>query len=279
MRDKLMHNKLLGSTALWTAAARAVESGRENHLFEDPWAAMLAGPDGAVWAANRLPDSLTPIILRVRFFDDFLQRIVQESTISQIVLPAAGLDTRAFRLKWPPGTNFFEMDQPGILQEKDQLLGTVGAQPACNRHTIEVDLTNPWKESLIKEGFDPGQPSVWLLEGFLFYIPNESISQILWQVHECSAPGSWMGFDIINNITLISPYTRHWIKMQAESGAPWIGTMDDPVGFLSVLGWKTTLSQAGAPDANHGRWQLPVIPVNLPDMPHNWFVTAQKEMR
>jgi hypothetical protein len=32
----------------------------------------------------------------------------------------------------------------------------------------------------------------------------------------------------------------------------------DPVGFLSMLGWKASLSQAGAPDANHGRWHLPV---------------------
>ena len=65
--------------------------------------------------------------------------------------------------------------------------------------------------------------------------------------------------------------------MQANSGAPWIGTLDDPIGFLAERGWKTSLSQAGAPDASHGRWHLPIIPVFMPDMPHNWFVTAQKE--
>jgi hypothetical protein len=52
--------------------------------------------------------------------------------------------------------------------------------------------------------------------------------------------------------------------------------MDDPSGFLTMRGWKTALTQAGAPDANHGRWHLPVIPVAMPDMPHNWFVTAKK---
>ena len=85
-----------------------------------------------------------------------------------------------------------------------------------------------------------------------------------------------MGFDIINSAVLTSPWTRPWVEMQAQSGAPWIGTLDDPRGFLAVRGWKTTLTQAGQPEANHGRWRLPVIPVTLPDMPHNWFVTAQR---
>ena len=38
--------------------------------------------------------------------------------------------------------------------------------------------------------------------------------------------------------------------------------------------WTATLTQAGQPDANLGRWNLPVIPTKMPDMPHNWFVTA-----
>ena len=276
MIGKSTNKKTLVSTARWTAATRAIETSRADRLFDDPWAASLAGAEGAAWADGRSPDSLTPMVLRIRFFDDFLQRITREFMLRQVVLMAAGLDSRAFRLDWPAGTNFFELDQPGVLQEKDSLLRSAGAQPTCTRHIIEADLTKPWKEPIINAGFDPKQPSVWLLEGFLFYIPSEHITQILDGVNRLSAAGSWLGFDIINPITLTSPYTRQWIEMQAGSGAPWIGTMDDPAGFLAVRGWQTTLSQAGAPDANHGRWHLPVIPVTLPDMPHNWFVTAQK---
>jgi O-methyltransferase involved in polyketide biosynthesis len=61
-------NASLGSTARWTASARAYESEREDHLFEDPWASALAGTEGAAWAATRPPDSLVPMILRIRFF-------------------------------------------------------------------------------------------------------------------------------------------------------------------------------------------------------------------
>lgn len=276
MVNKTTSENSLGATARWTAAARAIESLREDRLFDDPWAAELAGTEGMAWAANRPPESLSPMVLRIRFFDDFLLSTTRENGIRQVVLMAAGLDTRAYRLVWPAGTNIFELDQPAVLHEKELILHSSGAQTNCARKTIEVDLTGSWKEALIKAGFEPGQPSAWLLEGFLFYIPTESISEILDEVSSLSTPDSWAGFDIINSNTLTSPYTRQWIEMQAKSGAPWIGTMDDPAGFLAIRGWKTTLSQAGAADANHGRWHLPVIPVTMPDMPHNWFVAAQK---
>ena len=79
-----------------------------------------------------------------------------------------------------------------------------------------------------------------------------------------------------NSAVLTSPLTRPWVDMQASCGAPWIGSLDDPTAFLEERGWKVGLSQAGQPEANHGRWKLPVIPVTLPDMPHNWYVVAQK---
>jgi methyltransferase (TIGR00027 family) len=140
-----------------------------------------------------------------------------------------------------------------------------------------VDLTGPWTEALIKTGFDLQQPSGWLLEGFLFYLPNESLTRILDEVTSLATPGSWMGFDIINSTTLTSPWTRPWIEMQANAGAPWMGTMDDPEEFLARRGWKATLTQVGETDANYGRWPYPVIARTLPHMPREWLVTAQQK--
>lgn len=266
----------LASTAHWTASARAMESARPDGLFRDPWAASLAGPVGAEWIARRTPDSVIPIIIRTRFFDDFLQRVTREYALSQVVLMASGLDTRAFRLAWPEGTQVFELDQPAVLQYKEQVLASAGAQPSCTRQVIEQDLAGPWQSALVGSSFRPDLPSLWLLEGFLFYLPNDLIGSILESLSPMAAPGSWLGFDIINGVMLNHPYTKAWIEMQAASGAPWIGTMDDPVEYLAGLGWHASLTQAGQPDASYGRWNLPVIPTHMPGIPHNWFVTAQK---
>lgn len=274
-------NELLGLTARWIASVRALESKRKNCLFNDPWAATLAGPEGKAWIEQRSADSVIPIIIRTRYFDDFLQRITSQERIRQVVLMGAGLDTRAFRLKWPEQTWLFELDQPAVLENKEQLLRS-GSHPNCKRQAIGVDLTASWKEALLKSGFDPHRCSVWLLEGFLFYLSNKNIAQILDKVTSLAAPGSWLGFDIINSVMLTSPFplTRKWVKMQADAGAPWIGTMDAPVEFLAIRGWQATLTQAGADDAHYGRWPFPVIPTTMPDMPHNWYVTARKkEMR
>jgi len=68
-------------------------------------------------------------------------------------------------------------------------------------------------------------------------------------VSRLAAPGSWLGCDVINHAVLSSSYTKPWIDMQA---------------------------QAGAPDANYGRWTPPVLPTDAPELPHNWYVTARK---
>jgi methyltransferase (TIGR00027 family) len=267
---------LLESTAYWAAAVRAHESAREDRLFEDPWAKALAGQEGAAWMAQRTPESISPMVLRTRYYDEVLQRLARQHGIRQIVLLAAGLDTRAYRLPWPQGTRFYELDQPAVLGYKEEVLRDAGAQPNCERHAIASDLTTPWQEALVGGGFDPQRPSGWLLEGFLFYLPNEAVSRIIDGVSALAAPGSWMGLDVVNSLVLTSPYTRPWIEMQAKAGAPWIGTMNDPEGFLAACGWQASLTQVGAADANWGRVGRPVPPVKMPNMPHHWLVTARK---
>lgn len=276
MSDNVESKNQLEQTARWTAAVRAYENTREDRLFTDPWAESLAGQEGKAWMAGKTPDSVAPIILRTRYFDDFLVRIANECGLRQIVLMAAGLDTRAFRLDWPEQTMLFELDRSEVLAEKAAILRSAGALPTCQRRVAAVDLTEPWQGPLVDAGFVPEQPTMWLLEGFLFYIPSESVERIIDEVNRLAAPGSWLGFDIINSTMLTHPLTHAWIDMQAKAGAPWMGTMDDPVAFLQERGWQVTLTQAGQPDANYGRWPLPVLPTLMPDVPHNWFVTAEK---
>ena len=277
MPGDTLRSSALEETAHWTAAARAGESERSDGLFVDPWAASLAGPVGMSWLAQRTPDAVLPMVLRTRYFDDWLGSAAGRDGIRQIVLMAAGLDTRAYRLQWPDGTRLFELDREAVLSHKDGVLRAAGATPTCARHAVEADLTRDWADGLLAAGFDPAQPSGWLLEGLLFYLADEDIARLLDGVTSLAATGSRLGFDVINEAVLTSPWTRPWVEMQAQAGAPWIGTMDDPQSFLADRGWRAALTQAGQPDANHGRWTLPVMPTTMPGMPHSWYVTAQRD--
>jgi methyltransferase (TIGR00027 family) len=268
-------NLPLAATARWTASARSLESARDDCLFNDPWASLLAGPDGLAWLELHR-NNVAPMVIRTHYFDGFLQTAAQQHGIRQVVIVAAGLDTRAYRLPWPAGTRLFELDQPGVLDYKERTLAEAGVQPACERRAIPVDLTGLWTAALTAAGYDVAEPSAWLLEGILFYLPDEAITQLLTQTSELAAPGSRLGCDLVNHLTLTSPLTHAWIDMQAREGAPWLGALDDPEGFLAGLGWQVSLSQPGAPDAHFGRWTLPILPVKMPNMPHNWYVTAEK---
>lgn len=268
----------LVSTATWIAAVRAQETARADRLLDDPWAAELAGPQGAAWLADRAGNPVLAVMtIRARFFDDFLLRIAQDG-VRQVVLPGAGLDTRAFRLDWPDGVTLIELDRPEVLASKRATLDRAGAQPRCRWIPLGADLAeNGWPDTLRGAGFDPRQPSCWLLEGFLFYLPSATIDRLLDQITQLSAPGSGLGFDIPNAATLTHPVTRPWIELQAGAGAPWLGTMDDPAAALTPRGWRATAVQPGEPGAEYGRWPFPVLPRDVPELPRTWLVTAHRD--
>jgi methyltransferase (TIGR00027 family) len=117
-----------------TAAARARESERADRLFEDPCAAALAGEEGCRFLEQ--DEALRPdrpkaaFVLRHRFFDDFLLGRAVDG-VRQVVLVAAGLDARAFRLAWPTGVRVFELDQPGVLSYKEAIVREAGACAAA----------------------------------------------------------------------------------------------------------------------------------------------------
>ncbi len=273
----IVGNRSLEATARWTAAARALESSREDGLLSDPWARDLAGPEGLAWLDGRTPDNVLPMVLRTRFFDDWLAAVLARGAVRQVVIPGAGLDTRCYRLDWPAGVRCFEIDRPDTLRDKAEILDRASAVPRCHREVVEADLLGRWTDAVLAAGFDLAQPSAWILEGLLFYLEPDAIARLLGQVSGLASAGSELGFDIVNHAVLTSPWTSPWVAMQAAAGAPWLGTMEDPTGFLAELGWQATMTQAGQPDANHGRWTLPVIPTTMPDMPHNWFVTARRD--
>lgn len=266
----------LQATARWTAAVRAGERERPDRLVDDPWAADLAGPVGMAWLAGRPEGSVLPIVVRTRYFDDWLRAVAIEGPLRQVVLLGAGLDTRAWRLPWPGSVAVYELDRAEVLEAKAGILADAGAEPACDRRTVAADLASEWRAALCDAGFNATVPAAWLVEGVLFYLPDAVIHGVLEIVSSLAVAGSHLGFDIVNHAVLVSPYTKAWIDMQAAAGAPWIGAMDDPAAVLADLGWSASLVQPGEPVANHGRWTLPVPPASMPELPHSWYVTATR---
>jgi methyltransferase (TIGR00027 family) len=275
----------LARTACWTAAVRAHESERADLLFRDPWASQLAGAEGEMWWHGLSPQQrdgaaiFQPI--RTRFFDDLLGRTTRNDQIRQVILLAAGLDTRAFRLSWPEGTRLFELDQPTVLAEKMRLLGEVGAEAACERISVGVDLRVPsWPDHLRAAGFVPQERSVWLLEGFLVYLEEDEVLHLLDEVSALAAAGSQLGFDVLNHAMLTASWRRDAQDEMRQVGARQRSAMDEPERVLGQRGWRVSVVQPGEETASYGRWPLPVPPRSLPDLPdipRSFLVTAERQ--
>jgi methyltransferase (TIGR00027 family) len=193
----------VGSTALFVATARALEAQKPDPLAVDPYAELfcraVGGPAADV-LDGKVPDHAlkTPEWgeyfvnfqgARTKYFDEYFRRAA-EAGVRQVVILAAGLDSRAYRLDWPAGTTIFELDQPQVLDFKREVLARHGAQPRAERREVAVDLREDWPQALRDSGFDPAKPSAWIAEGLLIYLPAAAQEQLFTGIDGLAAPGS-----------------------------------------------------------------------------------------
>jgi methyltransferase (TIGR00027 family) len=121
-----------------------------------------------------------------------------DASLRQVVLLAAGYDTRAYRLAWLEGTRVYEIDQPAALARKEALLQREGASPRCERIALGVDRASDWAAPLLASGFLLERSSIWLLEGLLMYLTQTEAETAINAITRLTSQNSWMGMDLIN---------------------------------------------------------------------------------
>ena len=206
----------VGATATMVAAQRALSS-REG-LIDDPFAEPLVRAVGLDFIIRALDgeielEDIDPefnmrhaaegMAVRTRWFDKLFTDAAAAG-VRQAVILATGLDARAYRLPWPDGTTVYELDQPEVIEFKSKTLADLGAQPTADRHTVAIDLRDDWPKALRDNGFDPSQPTAWIAEGLLIYLPPEAQDLLFDRINELSAPGSRVATEHIPDVTMFS---------------------------------------------------------------------------
>ncbi len=196
----------VGSTALFVAAARALEARKAEPLAVDPFAEVFCRSVGGPWSdlldgnapghPLRSDEFGTHFVsyqgARTRYFDEYF-RAASEAGVRQIVMLAAGLDSRPYRMDWPAGTKVFELDQPQVLDFKRQNLA--GVNPKADRREVAVDLRDDWPEALRESGFDAAEPSAWIAEGLLIYLPATVQDQLFQGIDALACRGSHLALE------------------------------------------------------------------------------------
>ncbi|GAA3534277.1 class I SAM-dependent methyltransferase [Amycolatopsis ultiminotia] len=259
----------IGLTALGVAAARAVETNSPEPLIDDPFAAefVRAAAPPRPLPTEPVEDELWTAMtgymaLRSQFFD----AVVTGSDTPQVVILAAGLDARAYRLDLT-GRDVYEVDQPRVLEFKQQVLDRLRAEPRCRRHPVAADLREDWPAALELAGFDRTRPTTWLAEGLLPYLPAHAEEQLFDLVHARSAPGSRIGVEqfatshlesVTNSMQALDAGERLGVNIsQLFSGDP----RRDPITWLAEQGWQVEVDHPDELADRFGR-QLPDLLVD-----------------
>ncbi|HEY2502918.1 MAG TPA: class I SAM-dependent methyltransferase [Mycobacterium sp.] len=298
----------VGATALGVASARAAETRSGNPLIRDPFAQLFldAAGDG-VWnwhSAPQLPPELIEaepelplqmqsmvgyMACRTAFFDQFFVDATRAG-IRQAVILAAGLDARSWRLPWPDGVTVYELDQPKVLEFKLSTLAEHGAEPACDRVAVAVDLRQDWPAALQQAGFDPSAPSVWSAEGLMPYLPAAAQELLFDRVHGLTVAGSRVAVEALGPKFLDPEYrAKRRERMDRIRGLMadvdpqreiprtdelWYFEEREDVGdWFRRHGWDVTVTPSDKLMAGYGR----SVPKEVEDqVPGNLFVAAQR---
>lgn len=163
-----------------------------------------------------VPGFVNFIDSRTKWFDGAVSDALR-SGVTQVVILAAGFDTRPYRFA-SPGVSFYEVDLPAASARKRALvdkLGLLAEQPAAERHPpptfVAADLSVTDLEQALAESpataagarrFDPSQRTLFTAEGLLYYLPPAAVHALLASVSRCAAPGSALYFDFMNRDAL-----------------------------------------------------------------------------
>jgi methyltransferase (TIGR00027 family) len=256
----------VGVTATGVAAARALASKGPNPLINDPFAEPLVKAVGSEVFTKMLSGELElgdedpefdrqrmaeGMAVRTRYFDDFFTAAA-DSGLRQAVILASGLDSRAYRLSWAPGTVVFEVDQPEVIEFKTRTLSALGAKPTADLRVVGVDLRNDWPATLRTKGFDLAAPTAWIAEGLLVYLPPDAQDQLFDNIASISAPGSRLATEFVPSTDIFSnehsDRSERWRRLGINvdmNELVYHGKRSHLIRYLEAGGWRVTAEGVG----------------------------------
>ncbi|MBX9640559.1 MAG: class I SAM-dependent methyltransferase [Mycobacteriaceae bacterium] len=252
----------VGATATMVAAARALASREPDPLLDDRFAEPLVRAVGHPFFTRMLDGDIPledddmpmtfqqrreQMTVRTRFFDDFFSAATRDG-IRQAVILAAGLDARAYRLSWPEGTVVFEVDQPEVITFKSLTLAQIGEEPAVERRPVGIDLRDDWPKALCDNMFDTSEPTAWIAEGLLPYLPPEAQDRLLDNITALSARGSRLATENISDMSVFTDerarnmravWRKHGLDIDVAE-LVWLGERRQAAEHLTDTGWTVT---------------------------------------
>jgi methyltransferase (TIGR00027 family) len=238
--EKLIRN--ISDTAMWAAVFRARENERPDALFRDPLAKRLAGERG-----ERIEKEMKlrgnpewPWIARTVAVDQTITEEIAAGT-DMVINLAAGLDTRPYRMSLPAALAWVEIDLPGILEYKEEIL--INEKPVCRLERIKLDLADrSGMRQVLAELGRKTKKALIVCEGLLVYLSREEVAGLASDL--CAVPtfNQWI-LDIVSP-ALMQMMVKQLGKHLDEAGSPMKFAPEEGPNFFVPYGWKPVRVQS-----------------------------------
>jgi len=215
----------VADTAFWVALYRARESMRDDRLFADRWAMRLVGNDNKR-ELEKIPHIYLgewKYALRTVSIDRYIQKVLADDLVDVVVNLGAGLDMRPYRLSIPRHIVWVEVDLPGIIQYKEERLGTCVPSPLpyCALHRIRCDLSVPAQRAQAFSRIATyGKRWLVITEGLLIYLDPSSVGPFMKEVGSYCDVGYWAS-DYVTDLNFI------WNKKKVDSLLQYLKTVEN----------------------------------------------------
>lgn len=183
------------SLAKPVVATRALLSESPNNAYHEPLAKFFAGEEAMDEAVRKISfmtggntfspgrNEIYTVVARHMIIDKFVHDAVSGDPHgpNQVVILGAGFDSRANRFaEHLTVTKWFELDLPAAQQYKEEVLRNHTILDPKNIVRIGMDLTEgDWVSALEEAGWDPSAPTIYILEGLIYYMNAEQAASLL----------------------------------------------------------------------------------------------------
>lgn len=203
-------------------------------------------------------------IVRTRYIDEQIQKIIKKHDIKQMVIVGCGMDGRCFRLNSLTNVDVFELDQHQVIQTKQMFLKSSKALELSihlmsrSLQFVECNLTDhhqnseSWSSQLLKAGYKTNVASLWLLEGVLMYLNQDVVTQLWKDIFSMTANDSY-----IIQLCLNRANYEHAKTSQHPLHKTWLSYLpDDYSQVLNDCGWSVEeICCIGQTDEINVNWQ------------------------
>lgn len=170
---------------------------------------------------KQFPGMLGGFLCRTLYIDDILKESIKNG-IKTVINLGAGFDTRPLRIPEAERVRFFEVDEPGIQEEKKKKLFKIDKALPSHVTFVPMDFsTQSLEDELQVAGFSNEVQTLFIWEGVTQYLSREAVENTL----------KFMGASLKGS-RVVSTYVLQ-------------GFLDDPSSFSSLTGIMNTMRKQG----------------------------------